>query len=163
MKSLDQKLTEIRANRSSRAFIITDAKDAEMAFGAPAALFDRKIDDAEYQLAFIEMLRLITDGKLSPEEAVRAYHGVLQGKGIKPHRALDEDLKPRDQAMICDGSAARRATVEICNNPLESAKPSPPMADAGRSASASGSPQAGGWPKLGNGEPDFDSSSSLTV
>src|SRR5258707_9924782 len=33
MKSLDTKLTEIKANPSSRAFIIADAKDADMAFG----------------------------------------------------------------------------------------------------------------------------------
>src|SRR5262249_1193411 len=52
--------------------------------GARVALFGRKINQAEHQLAFIEMLRLITDGRLSPEEAVRAYHGVLQGKGIRP-------------------------------------------------------------------------------
>src|SRR5712691_11724 len=36
MKSLDVKLTEIKANRQSRAFIIADAKDADMAFGARA-------------------------------------------------------------------------------------------------------------------------------
>jgi hypothetical protein len=36
MKSLDAKLTEIKANRQSRAFIIADAKDADMAFGARA-------------------------------------------------------------------------------------------------------------------------------
>jgi hypothetical protein len=43
---------------------------------------------------------------------VRAYHGVLQGKGIKPHRPLDDDLKLTDQSMSYDGSATRRATVE---------------------------------------------------
>ena len=40
-------------------------------YGARVALFGRKINNAEHQLAFVEMLRLITDGKLSPEEAVR--------------------------------------------------------------------------------------------
>ena len=34
MKSLDTKLAEIRANRSWRAFVITDTKDADMALGA---------------------------------------------------------------------------------------------------------------------------------
>src|SRR6478736_6755614 len=62
-------------------------------YGARAALFGRKINNAEHQLAFIEMLRAITDGEVSPEEAVRAYHGVLQGKGIKPQRALTDDLQ----------------------------------------------------------------------
>src|SRR5678815_5201049 len=36
MKSLDAKLAEIKANPSSKAFIIADAKDADMAFGARA-------------------------------------------------------------------------------------------------------------------------------
>src|SRR6187551_3114943 len=90
-------------------------------YGARVALFGRKINNAEHQLAFIEMLRLITDGKLTPEEAVRAYHGVLQGKGIKPHRSLDEDSKITDQAMSYDGSATKRNTVEVRNNPLAQA------------------------------------------
>src|SRR5258705_1743646 len=36
MKSLDAKLAELKANPSSRAFIIADAKDADMAFGVHA-------------------------------------------------------------------------------------------------------------------------------
>jgi hypothetical protein len=61
--------------------------------GARIALFGRKINHAEHQLAFIEMLRLITDGKVSPEEAVRAYHGSLQGRKIKPKLPLEKDLE----------------------------------------------------------------------
>src|SRR4029077_7065922 len=53
-------------------------------YGARVALFGRKINNAEHQLAFIQMLRLITDGRISPEEAVRAYHGVLEARNIKP-------------------------------------------------------------------------------
>src|SRR4030095_15164432 len=36
MKSLDAKLAEIKANPSSRSFILADAKDADMAFGVRA-------------------------------------------------------------------------------------------------------------------------------
>src|SRR5713101_1358758 len=36
MKSLEAKLAEIKANPSTRAFIIADAKDADMAFGVRA-------------------------------------------------------------------------------------------------------------------------------
>src|SRR5213595_914996 len=36
MKSLDAKLAEVRANPRSRAFILADAKDADMAFGVRA-------------------------------------------------------------------------------------------------------------------------------
>src|SRR2546422_7711595 len=59
-------------------------------YGARVALFGRKINNAEHQLAFIEMLRLITDGKISAEEAVRAYHGVLDSLKIKPKLSLEK-------------------------------------------------------------------------
>src|SRR5207248_1823024 len=36
MKSLELKLAEIKANQSARAFVIADAKDADMAFGVRA-------------------------------------------------------------------------------------------------------------------------------
>ena len=111
--------------------------------GARAALFGRKINNAEHQLAFIEMLRLITDGKLNPEEAVRAYHGVLQGKGIKPHRSLDEDLKLTDQSMSYDGSTSRRSVSTV------------PAGMPGRQTVAPPD-----WPKRSDGTPDFAGMSS---
>lgn len=117
--------------------------------GARAALFGRKINNAEHQLAFIEMLRLITDGKLSPDEAVRAYHGVLQGKGIKPHRALADDLQSTDQAMSYDGSAARRSTITVAKHVQPGA--------AGRAVTSTA---ATDWPRLADGSPDFASMNS---
>lgn len=118
-------------------------------YGARVALYGRKINHAEHQLAFIEMLRLITQGKISPEEAVRAYHGVLQAKNIKPHRSLEEDLQATDQTMSYDGSAVRRATAEIRNNPLARAK----MPTASEAASTT-------WPKKADGSPDFEKMNS---
>ena len=59
--------------------------------GARVALFGRKINHAEHPLAFIEMLRRIVEHEISPEEAVRAYHGVLQSTGITPLRPLADD------------------------------------------------------------------------
>jgi len=115
-------------------------------YGARVALYGRKINQAEHQLAFIELLRLITTGQVSPEEAVHAYHGVLQAKGIKPHRALADDLKATDQSMSYDGSAGRRATAEIRNNPLTQPKPAPAEAE-------NTSPD---WPKRADGSPDFE-------
>lgn len=61
-------------------------------YGARAALFGRKINSAEDQVTFVRFLRRITDGEISPEEAVRAYHGELQSLGITPRRSLDDDL-----------------------------------------------------------------------
>src|SRR5207302_7456641 len=68
-------------------------------YGARVALFGRKINNAEHQLAFIEMLRLITEQRVSPEEAVRVYHGVLQAKKIKPRLPLERDLELTDQSI----------------------------------------------------------------
>jgi len=109
-------------------------------YGARAALFGRKINNAEHQLAFIEMLRLITDGKISPEEAVRAYHGVLQGKGIKPQRSLADDLRVTDPVMNYSGGGSR-STV-------------PTTGGAGASKLSSDD-RAGDWPKQADGAPDF--------
>src|SRR5437867_5001471 len=117
-------------------------------YGARVALFGRKINHAEHQLAFIEMLRLITDGKVSPQEAVRAYHGVLQGKGIQPHRSLDADLQLTDQSMSYDGNAARRSIVPVRGNPPDTAG-----LQIRNPQSAIRNPE--GWPKLPNGKPDF--------
>ena len=137
-------------------------------YGARVALFGRKINNAEHQLAFIEMLRLITDGRVSPEEAVRAYHGVLQSKGIKPHRPLADDLRLTDQSMSYDGSAARRAAVEVKNNPpaagredanrsLIANRQSPIANEQGLLSSAAISKD---WPKRPDGSPDFDTMTS---
>jgi len=116
-------------------------------YGARVALFGRKINNAEHQLAFIEMLRLITDQKISPEEAVRAYHGVLQAKGIKPKLSLEKDLELTDQSMSYEGSSTRRTTVEVRSNPLQTNPPSAPV---------TANSISGDWPKLANGAPDFN-------
>jgi hypothetical protein len=62
-------------------------------YGARVALFGRKIKHAEDPLTFIAFLRRIADGDISPEEAVKAYHGELQAKRIPPLRSLADDLK----------------------------------------------------------------------
>lgn len=73
-------------------------------YGARAALFGRKINQAECQLAFIEFLRYIADGLIEPAEAVRAYHAVLQKLGIPPLRSLEEDLTLQTAVMSYGGS-----------------------------------------------------------
>jgi hypothetical protein len=73
-------------------------------YGARVALFGRKINNAENQLAFVRFLRLIADGEVSAEEAVRAYHGVLQHLHIKPHRSLEEDMQLHTNVMSYGGN-----------------------------------------------------------
>lgn len=87
-------------------------------YGARVALYGRKINNAENQLAFVEMLRRIVDGQISPEEAVRVYHGVLQGLGIKPYRSLEDDMKLTSQAM----SYAGGGQVQVPASPVTSTR-----------------------------------------
>lgn len=74
--------------------------------GARAALFGRKINNAENQLAFVEFLRRIADDQISAEEAVRAYHGVLERLGIRPRRSLADDMQLTAGVMSYGGSSA---------------------------------------------------------
>ncbi len=60
--------------------------------GARVALFGRKINLAESPLDIIALMRAVAGGEIGPSEAVRAYHGTLQHKGIAPTRSLDDDL-----------------------------------------------------------------------
>src|SRR6202021_949404 len=68
-------------------------------YGAKVALFGRKINNAETQLAFVHFPPLIGEGQIGTVDAVRAYHAVLARLGLRPHRALDDDLVLTDQSM----------------------------------------------------------------
>jgi hypothetical protein len=68
-------------------------------YGARAALFGRKINQAESQTRFIQFLRRIADGELMPEEAVREYHASLEKAGLRPHRSLEDDLTLQTNVM----------------------------------------------------------------
>jgi hypothetical protein len=61
--------------------------------GARVILFGRKINLSEHPLTFIKYLRLIADGSIEPEEAVKAYHDSLAQLGLKSQRTLEEDQK----------------------------------------------------------------------
>ena len=144
-------------------------------YGAKVALFGRKINNAEHQLAFIEMLRRIVDGQISPEEAVRAYHGVLQGLGIRPHRSLEDDLK-LETAVMSYGATSTMATVPSDGRTASAAaretSAASKSADTGRRTAApvvtgAGAPGREGafdaaklsYPRLADGSPDFGSMS----
>jgi hypothetical protein len=75
-----------------------------MKYGARVALFGRKINNAENQLAFVRFLRWIADGEIGAEEAVKAYHGVLQQLGVKPLRSLEEDMVLQTNVMSYGGN-----------------------------------------------------------
>lgn len=96
-------------------------------YGAKVALYGRKINNAENQLAFVQFLRLIVDGVIGPVEAVKAYHAVLGKLGVKPHRSLDDDLKVGDAAMSYGGSRSRVVVPERNTAPA----PAPALAACG--------------------------------
>ena len=139
-------------------------------YGARVALFGRKINQAEHQLGFIEMLRLITEGRVGPEEAVRAYHGILQAKGIPARRPLEQDLQLTDQAMSYAGGTTTR--VQIPGKPIPAAaplrqsqppaQPPTPPAQSGHPSPASPAHSAdadksatSSWATHPDGSPDF--------
>lgn len=90
-------------------------------YGARVALFGRKINNAENQFLFIRFLRLITDGVIAPEEAVRAYHAALGKLGVRPHRSLDEDMQLQTGVMSYGGST--RTTISVPSASGERAAP----------------------------------------
>jgi hypothetical protein len=63
-------------------------------YGARAALFGRKINNAEHQPTFVQHLRGLADGVIEPADAVRSYHAELEKLRLAPQRPLGEDLKP---------------------------------------------------------------------
>ncbi len=123
-------------------------------YGARVALFGRKINHAEHQLAFIEMLRLITEGKLSPEEAVRAYHGLLQAKNIKPKLPLEQDLELTEPTMRYGGNAQRRGPAHLTSDPALGVTLMP--ASENQHPDQSAVAPAAGWPTRSDGFPDFE-------
>jgi hypothetical protein len=67
-------------------------KQSEQA-GARVALFGRKINQAEDQSAIITWMRRVVSGQTSPIEAVKGYHNDLAMRGLRPDRALDDDIE----------------------------------------------------------------------
>ena len=68
-------------------------------YGARVALFGRKINQAENQLAIIEWMRRVGNCEVSPDEAVRGYHADLARLGIKPDRELADDLLVTEETL----------------------------------------------------------------
>lgn len=62
------------------------------AHGVRAALFGRRINQAECQLTFVQHLRWLADGEIEPVEAVRSYHAALEKSNLRPLRPLEDDL-----------------------------------------------------------------------
>jgi DhnA family fructose-bisphosphate aldolase class Ia len=59
--------------------------------GARVALFGRKINLAESPLEIVRLMRAVSDGALTPLEAVEDYHDALSKKGVRPTREFAKD------------------------------------------------------------------------
>ncbi len=68
--------------------------------GARAALFGRKINNAEDQLLLIALLRRVADAEITAADAVRAYHDGLKKRGVAPIRPLDADSRITAQELL---------------------------------------------------------------
>lgn len=146
-------------------------------YGARVALYGRKINNAENQLAFVQFLRLIVDGVIGPVDAVKAYHAVLGKLGIAPRRPLEEDLAVRTLAMsyggtstsvvvpampakvaagacACDGHQAPPPPVAAHDCHCHGAS-APPTDGPVPKESAGSKPSANGFPSKLDGMPDF--------
>ena len=84
-KSLDRKLQEIKANPDSKAFIIADAKDADMAFG------------------------ITSTGHYSPEY----HHGELQFRSIQEYRDMMRKIVNQGLVDIMLMSASSNEVLTI--------------------------------------------------
>ncbi len=134
-------------------------------YGARAALFGRKINQAEHQLSFIQFLRWIADDQISPEEAVRAYHGALQGMGLRPQRPLDKDME-LTSGVTSYGGGGRTISIPAQKAVKGTSQGTVPKSGTvsvkSPSASGNGSPrqsrllaEPGEYPKKPDGLPDF--------
>jgi hypothetical protein len=142
--------------------------------GARAALFGRKINNSEHQLTFVTYLRAIADGKIGAAEAVKAYHGDLERLKIKPQRALKDDLGATTQATSYAGTggapkppARLPGVTAVKSRPKVTMSTSAASSLSRRGQALAGTAPAsqpvatnGGFPKKGDGSPDFSKMSS---
>lgn len=68
-------------------------------YGARVALFGRKIHLAESPIEIVRLMREIVARTVTPEEAVKAYHGALQKGRMQPARDLDTDNRITEDAL----------------------------------------------------------------
>lgn len=68
--------------------------------GARAALFGRKILDAEDPLSMIAMMRAVTNRTLTPEQAVTEYHQRLDAQQISPQRSIIQDQQVTESTLL---------------------------------------------------------------
>ncbi len=69
-------------------------------YGARVALFGRKINLAESSLDIVRLMRAVSDGALTPCEAVEDYHDALSRKGLRPSRDFGDDREITESVLL---------------------------------------------------------------
>ena len=93
-------------------------------YGARVALYGRKINSAEHQLTFIQILRHIVDDGLLTKDAVRLYHSELGKMGIRPKRSLEDDLQSMAQVLSYESKSTQPSAAvpkPVTQSPSKSA------------------------------------------
>jgi hypothetical protein len=70
--------------------------------GARVALFGRKINLAESPLDIVRLMRAVSDGALTPLEAVEDYHEALRRKGLQTTRDFTDDSEITEAVLRQD-------------------------------------------------------------
>jgi hypothetical protein len=73
-------------------------KQAEK-YGARVALFGRKIYQSECSISMITAMRRVLEEDISSIEGVKAFHDDLSKLGIKPKRAIKDDLELTEEIL----------------------------------------------------------------
>jgi hypothetical protein len=69
-------------------------------YGARVALFGRKINLAESPLDIVRLMRAVSDGALTPCEAVEDYHDALGRQGLTPSREFADDREITEPVLL---------------------------------------------------------------
>ncbi|RUT25804.1 hypothetical protein C0V97_09395 [Asaia sp. W19] len=67
--------------------------------GARAALFGRKILDAEHPPSMVAMMRAVVERRLTPVEGVKIYHEEILARGLSPLRPIEADLQVTEPTL----------------------------------------------------------------
>lgn len=110
-------------------------------YGARVALYGRKINSAEHQLTFIQILRHIVDDGLLPKDAVRLYHSELGKMGIRPKRSLEDDLQSMAQVLSYESKSTQPSATIPKAEPQSPSKSAPVLGGNAMPATENLTPQ----------------------
>ncbi len=105
-------------------------------YGARVALYGRKINLSEHPLTFVEMLRRIVDGEITPEEAVKAYHAILEKLGVPRDRTLEQDMQLTSGVMSYGGGPTTTVNMKSPASPKTKAQGNHAPASAPKASDA---------------------------